>query len=128
LVADAAPPGAQDAIALARARGVVGWRQKAGAGEAIVFGTTFRYRDFSQAAMLERFLERLGARPVARSSNRNVLVEVHRAPDGRRLAFVSNLHASPQRTTLTLFDDAGAPAASRDLALPPMRVEALDLR
>lgn len=128
LVVGEPPPGAEDAIAHARSGDVVGWRQKAGAGEAIVFGTTFRYRDFSQAAMLERFLERLGAMPVARSSNRNVLVEVHRAPDGRRLAFVSNLHASPQRTTLTLFDDAGAPSAALDLALPPMRVETLDLQ
>ena len=75
--------------------------------------------------MLERILARLGAEPVARSSNRNVLVETHRHPDGRSTVFVSNLHASPQTTRLTLYRD-GRPAAERDLSLAPMQVAVAD--
>jgi hypothetical protein len=110
----------------ARAGGVCGWWQKAGAGEVCVFGTVFfSFSLFAQAEMLERILARLGAEPVARSSNRSVLVETHRHPDGRRTIFVSNLHASPQSTRLTLFRD-GAPAFERDIELAAMQVAVVD--
>ena len=42
-------------------------------------------------------------------------------PDGRSTVFVSNLHASPQTTRLTLYRD-GRPAAERDFSLAPMQV------
>jgi hypothetical protein len=75
--------------------------------------------------MLERILARMGAEPVARSSNRNVSVETHRHPDGRSTVFVSNLHASPQTTHLTLYR-GGRPAAERDLSLAAMQVSVAD--
>ncbi len=125
LVVDAPPPGADSPMANARAGGVFGWWQKAGAGEVCVFGTEFTYSLFQQAEMMERILVRLGAEPVARSSNRNVLVETHRHPDGRRTVFLSNLHASPQSTHLTLYR-GGKPAAERDIALPAMQVAIVD--
>ena len=109
----------------ARTGGVCGWWQKGGTGEVCVFGTEFTYSLFQQAEMLERILARLGAEPVARSSNRNVLVETHRHPDGRSTVFVSNLHASPQKTRLTLYRD-GRPAAERDFSLAPMQVDVAD--
>ena len=74
---------------------------------------------------LQRYLARMGAEPVARSANRNLLVETHRHPDGRATVFVSNLHASPQTTRLTLYRD-GRPAAERDLSLAPMQVAVSD--
>ena len=126
LVVDAPPPGADSPMTNARTGGVCGWWQPAGAGEVCVFGTEFSsFSLFGQAEMLERILARLGAEPVARSSNRNVLVETHRHPDGRSTVFVSNLHASPQKTRLTLYRD-GRPAAERDFSLAPMQVDVAD--
>ena len=126
LVVDAPPPGADSPMTNARTGGVCGWWQPAGAGEVCVFGTEFSsFSLFGQAEMLERILVRLGAEPVARSSNRNVLVETHRHPDGRSTVFVSNLHASPQKTRLTLYRD-GRPAAERDFSLAPMQVDVAD--
>ena len=125
LVVDALPPGADSPIENARAGGVCGWWQKAGAGEACILGVDFTYSRFEQAEMLERILARMGAEPVARSANRNLLVETHRHPDGRSTVFVSNLHASPQTTRLTLYRD-GRPAAERDLSLAPMQVAVSD--
>jgi beta-galactosidase len=124
LVVDAPPPGADSPMTNARAGGVCGWWQKAGAGEVCVFGTEFTYSLFQQAEMLERILARMGAKPVARSSNRNILVDTHRHPDGRRTVFLSNLHASPQSTHLTLFQK-GLPA-ERDFNLAPMQVAVTD--
>ena len=125
LVVDAPPPGADSPMTNARAGGVCGWWQKAGAGEVCVFGTEFTYSLFQQAEMLERILARMGAEPVARSSNRNILVDTHRHPDGRRTVFLSNLHASPQSTRLTLFQE-GLPAVERDFDLAPMQVAVAD--
>jgi len=125
LVVDAPPPGADSPMTNARAGGVFGWWQKAGAGEVCVFGAEFTYSLFQQAEMLERILARMGAKPVARSSNRTVLVETHRHPDGRSTLFLSNLHASPQSTHLTLFCD-GLPAEERDIALTAMQVAVMD--
>ena len=99
------------------------------AGFAIFGKNIFGLRFFSVAAYLliagMIFLARFGAEPVARSSNRTVLVDTHRHPDGRRTVFVSNLHASPQTTRLTLFRD-GAPAEERDLSLAAMQVAVFD--
>ena len=125
LVVDALPAGADSPFENARAGGVCGWWQKAGAGEVCILGVDFTYSLFAQAEMLERILARMGAEPVARSSNRNVSVETHRHPDGRSTVFVSNLHASPQTTHLTLYRDS-RPAAERDLSLAAMQVSVAD--
>ena len=125
LIVDAPPPQADSPMTNARAGGVCGWWQKAGAGEVCIFGTEFTYSLFQQAEMLERILARMGAKPVARSSNRNILVDTHHHPDGRRTVFLSNLHASPQSTHLTLFRD-GKPAEERDFDLAPMQVAVTD--
>lgn len=122
------PPEADAAHAFRQTRTgeTFGWWQKAGAGEVCFFGTTFDYATFPQAVMLERILERMGARPVTASSNRNVLVETHVHPSGSRLVFVSNLHASPQSTTVTLFRD-GKPFFERSVSLEPMQVLAIEV-
>ena len=75
--------------------------------------------------MMERFLERLDARPCVASSNRNVFTALWTDESGRRMLFVLNPYSGAQRTRLHVFEGGGA--ALDEMALRPMEVRAVAL-
>lgn len=103
--------------------GVSGTREK---GSFIYFGGTWLMTNFEQTAMLEDFLDTLGARPVLSCSNPCVNYTVRRTEDGKTAVFLMNLYAGKQSTEVTLYKD-GKEISLGKFTLSPMKVKMLVL-
>ena len=75
--------------------------------------------------MLEILVERLGARPLVESSNRNIFTTYWADDAGHRSVFVMNLYSAPQETHLYVHADA--PKDLGDVQLQAMEVKIIDL-
>ena len=78
-----------------------GCRWAVGKGRVVQLGAEWSAMFFNQVDMLGGLLVSLGAKPVVRSSNRNMLILAHRLKDGGLGVFALNLQASPQETTVS---------------------------
>lgn len=58
---------------------------------------------FHQAEALEHYLTLLGAKPIASSSNRNILVFLQKDCSGHSVAFLMNLFSGPQASEITFY-------------------------
>ena len=108
---------AEAVLTSADRRRVFGCAWACGRGRVIRVGATWRAYNRHQIAFVERLMEDLGAKPVAKSSEPNVFHSSFRLKDGGTATFVMNLRASPLATTLTLPD-----GRSRRFDLKPMEV------
>ena len=75
--------------------------------------------------MLERFLEKLDARPCVASSNRNVFTALWKDGQGRRMLFALNPYSGAQRTRLHVFE--GGETILEEMTLRAMEVRAVAL-
>ncbi len=124
-VCERLPEGATPIAFDARTGRVLGFELSVGGGRLIWFGGTWEMTGFPQAQMMERFLERLDARPCVASSNRNVFTALWTDEIGRRMLFVLNPYSGAQRTRLHVFEGGGV--ALDEMALRPMEVRAVAL-
>lgn len=99
---DALPPDARATLCSEDGKSIYGCRWKCGGGLVSWLGATWTAQFFLQADMIGQLLAELGAKPVARSSNRNVFVTAYRLEEGGTGVFALNLHSSPQKTIVTL--------------------------
>ena len=88
------------------------------ASAATVLKETWKTQFFRQSERVATALEGLGARPVIRSSNRNVFTTTYRLVSGKVGVFALNLRPGEQETTLTLPD-----GRESRMKIPPMTVD-----
>ncbi|MBO4886218.1 MAG: beta-galactosidase [Clostridia bacterium] len=109
----------------ARAKRVLGFELRVGKGTLIWFGGLWEMSGFPQAQMMERFLEKLGAKPCVSSSNRNVFTALWTDDNGRRMLFALNPYSGAQRTRLHVFE--GGELELEEMTLRPMEVRSVSL-
>ena len=118
------PQAAQPLCFDAQTDTVIGAQWAVGQGQVIWLGFTFEYRHFAHAALMEYLCGRLGAKPVAESSNRNVWTAYW--TDGKhKLLYVMNLFSSPQKTEI-LLHDGEKPVNLGEIALNAMQVRTFE--
>ncbi len=100
---------------------VTGFELPYGSGSLTWLGFSWMATTFPQARMLETLVERLGAKPIVESSNRNIFTTYWADTEGHRTVFVMNLYSSPQKTTLKLDEHV------IDVDLGAMEVKVIDL-
>ena len=103
----------------------VGIRKDQG-GTLMWFGIQWQMGLFVQAEMLEKLLAQLDARPVVKSSNRNLFTSLLRGENGKQLLFVMNLYSGAQSTQITVYDEEEAKEIGR-IDLKAMEVRILPL-
>jgi len=91
---------------------------------------TWKQQFFAQADRVAAVLAKFGAKPVVRSSNRNVFATAYRLKDGRTGVFALNLRSGAQETVVSLptGDSAAlrlAPMSVRYRILSPMTLKDL---
>ena len=121
-----APEGAEVLMTDPDTGGVIAFRKQS-KGQVIFAGLTWDMKNFTQAGMMEYFLDLLGASPAVGSSNRNVLTCLRRDPaSGQEMLFLMNLFSGSQSTDVTVWRD-GAPVPCGHYDLSPMEVRSVEL-
>jgi len=105
----------------------IGYVCKAGKGMICHLGTKWTATYPEQTRMLAKILDRLGARKTAGTDSLNLPAELHRKADGSLVAFVLNLHASPQTATLEVWED-GKSRIRKKVEVGAMQVLPVDVR
>lgn len=100
---------------------VMGFERPLGKGRAIWFGGAWTMKTFPQAAMMERFAERLGAEPCVVSSNRSLFTSLWEDGAGHRTLFIMNLYSGAQSTRIEVRGENLG-----EFRLAPMEVRAID--
>ncbi len=104
---------------------IVSFEMPYGAGTILWCGFSWMATTFPQAEMLEVLVERLGAKPIVESSNRNIFTTYWADDAGHRSVFAMNLYSAPQETHLIVHADA--PEDLGDIRLQAMEVKIIDL-
>ena len=118
-----------DAVGVMRNAGTgetLGYVRKAGKGTFCQLGTKWTTTFPDQTRMLAKILDRLGAKKTAGTDSLNLPAELHRKPDGSLVAFVLNLHASPQTANLEVWND-GKSRFRKRVTVEAMQVLPVDI-
>ena len=99
----------------------IGYIRSVGKGRFCQLGAKWTTTFPEQTRMLAKLLDRLGAQKTAGTDSLNLPVELHRKADGSLVAFVMNLHASPQTANLEVWKDG------KSLFRRKVRVEAMQV-
>ena len=105
----------------------IGYLRKAGKGTFCQLGTKWTTTFPDQTRMLAKLLDRLGAKKMAGTDSLNLPVELHRKADGSLVAFVLNLHASPQTANLEVWKD-GKSCYRGEVKVGAMQVLPVDVK
>ncbi len=100
--------------------------KKIGAGTLTYLASNSVMTCFDQAKLMEYLLGRLGGGRCVESSNRNLFTSLWADETGKKLLFVMNLYASPQKTRVTVFENDKA-VFVKEITLAAMEVKAVDL-
>ena len=104
---------------------IVSFEMPYGKGTILWCGFSWMATTFPQAEMLELLVERLGAKPLVESSNRNIFTTYWTDAEGHRTVFVMNLYSAPQKTCLKVCADT--PVDLGEISLGAMDVKVIDL-
>ena len=119
------PPDAEVLLRDADGDAVFGFLRSCGRGKVVFLGAGFKMKSFTQPLFLEALLERLGAKPVVFSENRNIFTSLLTDGEGRRMLFLMNLFSGRQKTSVRVF--RGSEATLHDITLEPMEVKTYEL-
>ena len=123
-IASALPAGAVPVIQDTAGR-ILAFEMNAAGGKLLFLGASWSMTTFPQARMLETLLERLGARPVVLSRNRNIWTTLWR-DETRTSVFAMNLYSGSQSTDLVLWESGKK--VTRHVDLSPMEVQEIVIR
>ena len=98
------PPAARACLTDAGGGRIYGCSWAAGKGRVVQVGATWQAVGFAQSDFAAGIVRELGARPLGKSSQRNLFHVDYRLEDGRTGVFALNLRASPVSAEITLPD------------------------
>ena len=74
----------------------------------------------------ELLLQKLGAKPCVKSSNRNIFTSLLEDGNGHSTAIVMNLYSSPQDTVVTIYGKDGSIVRTESVSMKPMEVVVIE--
>ena len=101
---------------------IMGFERPLGKGKVFWFGGAWAMSTFPQAEMMERFAERMGAKPCVSSSNRHLFTSLWEGVEGQRTLFIMNLYSGAQSTQIEVRGEVLG-----EFRLAPMEVRTIDL-
>ena len=105
---------------------ILGFTQNRGKGRVMYLAVQWSMKLFAHAEFLELLLQKLGAQPCVKSSNRNIFTSLLEDGNGHSTAIVMNLYSSPQDTVVTIYGKDGSVVRTESVSMKPMEVVVIE--
>ena len=123
---DEVPEGAEVLCTELYSGDILGFAKNCGKGRVMYLATQWLMKTFDQAEFFELLLDKLGAKPCVKSSNRNIFTSLIEDESGHRVVLAMNLYSGAQSTEITVYNKDGSIDRTETVTMKPMEVVTLE--